>query len=905
MKSCPRGGLQNKGEIQMKKRILIALVLLIAGANLASAQTTEFTYQGKLNDGSLPANANYDFEFRLFDVASGGTAIVVQQRLGVAVTNGIFTVSLDFGSDGFRSSPRFLEILVKPAGSPNPFLDLSPRQPITSAPYSIRSLNSTTADTATDSTQLGGIAANQYVQTTDTRLSDDRNPLPNSPNYIQNTNSPQASSNFNVSGTGTANILNAATQYNISGNRIFSVGGFQNVFAGVNSGAANTTGDSNAFFGYTAGQVNSTTRANSFFGANAGRNNIANDNAFFGTSAGLNNTTGPGNTFLGRSAGLSNTTESNNTFIGFNSNGAAGITNATAIGANAVVTTSNTMVLGTRAVAVQVPGSLNIAGSFGANILNAATQFNIGGTRVLSIAGNLNTFAGVSAGSSNTTGQNNAFFGTNAGDANTTGGSNSFFGYKAGQATTTQSENSFFGVNAGRNNTVDGNSFFGVNAGFNNTTGASNAFFGLNAGQANTTGGLNSFYGVSTGLHNSTGTFNSFFGTNAGQQNTSGNYNTFVGISAGSGNHTGDNNSFFGALAGFSNEGSKNSFFGYFAGLENTIGVDNSFFGFQAGKANTEGYLNSFLGSHSGESNTTGSANSFFGTSAGHDNTTGGSNSFFGGGAGFYNTEGQYNTFVGQVAGFANTTASSNSYFGFQAGYSATGHTVVGWGANVGFDNLNYATAIGSGVVVTASNTIALGRIADQVITGGKLIVSDDLTVIHNLNLVGLGSAGSTDLCRNGSNQISTCSSSLRYKSNVRPFVGGLDIVRHLRPITFNWKDGGMHDVGFGAEEVEKIEPLLTTRNDKGEIEGVKYGQLTSVLVNAVNQQQEIINAQQRRVEEQEKLFKQQEERIKSQERCLAAQQKTLERQQRELERLKNRFFASRPAGSRRLTRHR
>ena len=109
-----------------------------------------------------------------------------------------------------------------------------------------------------------------------------------------------------------------------------------------------------------------------------------------------------------------------------------------------------------------------------------------------------------------------------------------------------------------------------------------------------------------------------------------------------------------------------------------------------------------------------------------------------------------------------------------------------------------------------------------------------------------------------------------------------------------------MHDVGFGAEDVNEVEPLLTTRNAKGEIEGVKYGQLTTVLVNAVNQQQQIINSQQQWVEQQEARFKQQEERIKSQERYLAAQQKTLESQQREIERLKNLFLASR--SSRRRT---
>ena len=39
------------------------------------AQATEFTYQGSLKDGAAPANANYDFEFALFDAASGGTQI--------------------------------------------------------------------------------------------------------------------------------------------------------------------------------------------------------------------------------------------------------------------------------------------------------------------------------------------------------------------------------------------------------------------------------------------------------------------------------------------------------------------------------------------------------------------------------------------------------------------------------------------------------------------------------------------------------------------------------------------------------------------------------------------------------------------------------------------------------------
>jgi hypothetical protein len=120
--------------------------------------------------------------------------------------------------------------------------------------------------------------------------------------------------------------------------------------------------------------------------------------------------------------------------------------------------------------------------------------------------------------------------------------------------------------------------------------------------------------------------------------------------------------------------------------------------------------------------------------------------------------------------------------------------------------------------------------------------------VIDGSLVVGtLGSAGSTSVCLNAANRISPCSSSLRYKTSVETFSRGLEIVRRLRPIAFNWKEGGMRDVGFGAEEVNAVEPLLTTRNSNGEIEGVKYAQITTVLVNAVNEQQAIIESHENR----------------------------------------------------------
>lgn len=115
--------------------------------------------------------------------------------------------------------------------------------------------------------------------------------------------------------------------------------------------------------------------------------------------------------------------------------------------------------------------------------------------------------------------------------------------------------------------------------------------------------------------------------------------------------------------------------------------------------------------------------------------------------------------------------------------------------------------------------------------------------------LTALGTSGGTALCRNGSNQISSCSSSLRYKTNINRFGLGLTLVNHLKPITFDWKDGQLRDLGLGAEDVAAIEPLLVTYNDKGQVEGVKYDRIGVVLVNALQEQQKIIEKQQSQIE--------------------------------------------------------
>lgn len=275
----------------------------------------------------------------------------------------------------------------------------------------------------------------------------------------------------------------------------------------------------------------------------------------------------------------------------------------------------------------------------------------------------------------------------------------------------------------------------------------------------------------------------------------------------------------------------------------NSTGINNSFFGNGAGNANTSGAANSFFGKSAGTANTIGQSNVFVGNGSGGQNLDGSFNVYVGQLAGQANVSGQANTFIGTNAGTSPATGSNNVAVGADSGNAPTlgsNNTFLGKGAIPNAPNLNFATAIGSGAVVGTSNTIVLGRSSDTTVIAGML------TIVN-------GAPGaSSAVCATPQGSLGLCASSLRFKKDVETYRGGLDIVKQLRPITFNWNDGGISDVGFAAEEVNKVEPLLTVFNPKGEIHGVKYGQVTTVLVNAVKEQQVLIESQAKKIEDQQ-----------------------------------------------------
>jgi hypothetical protein len=304
------------------------MVLVFVGG--VQAQTTAFTYQGKLADNGNPANGNYDFQFKLFDSATVGTGTEQGTTLtvsNVTVTNGIFTVSLDFGAcpTCFNGAVRFLEIAVSPANS-GAFTTLSPRQPLTSTPYAMKTLNLTFNGAYNDGIGMAFTTSNTFA-------------------------GEGAGVNTTPSGTLSSPI------------------GKSNSFYGAGAGQANTTGSNNAFFGWRAGSSNTTGNANTFFGLVAGQfNTTGASNTFVGSNAGRENTTGNYNTFVGQNSALSNQIGSNNTVIGAFANVSNNLTNATAIGYDAQVIQSNSLVLGNNAnvgIGISAPAAkLDVTGNW-------------------------------------------------------------------------------------------------------------------------------------------------------------------------------------------------------------------------------------------------------------------------------------------------------------------------------------------------------------------------------------------------------------------------------------------------------------------------------------------------------------------------------------------------------------
>ena len=316
---------------------------------------------------------------------------------------------------------------------------------------------------------------------------------------------------------------------------------------------------------------------------------------------------------------------------------------------------------------------------------------------------------------------------------------------------------------------------------------------------------------------------------------TSGSYNTAIGADALRDLTTGYNNLAIGANSQRRNIGGiANTAIGVNALQENQYGLWNVAIGNHALRYNTASD-NAAIGSGALEFNTTGIFNTAFGKDALKNNSVGSNNTSVGLGA-LSNSVSNNNTAMGTNS-LKNTTGYSNTALGNAAGeINTTGNenTAIGATATFGANNLSNATAVGFGATASASNSVRLGN-ASVTVIGGQVAW--------------------------------TAASDSRIKKNIVNSTYGLATVLKLRPVEYNLTSNDLKQVGFIAQEVQKLVPEVVTGKEgdlsKGEILGITYSNLVPVLTKAIQEQQKQIEdqnakiaAQQKQIEELIKLVK-------------------------------------------------
>jgi hypothetical protein len=148
--------------MRTSKLLLAVLLFALSISNLtAEPLGSAFSYQGRLTDIGAPANGLYDFSFVLHSNSVATDSIVSAPVFtnAVPVSNGLFTVTLDFGAAAFAGEARWLQMAVRTNGAVA-FVTLSPRQPLSPTPYALyaptagAAANAESAGTATSASTV-------------------------------------------------------------------------------------------------------------------------------------------------------------------------------------------------------------------------------------------------------------------------------------------------------------------------------------------------------------------------------------------------------------------------------------------------------------------------------------------------------------------------------------------------------------------------------------------------------------------------------------------------------------------------------------------------------------------------------------------------------------------------------
>ena len=654
----------------MKRNFLILVGAAVCGfftsCPAVFAQGTAFTYQGRLNDGTNAANGRYDQRFALFDAVTGGNQVGAPlTNSATTVSNGLFTVQLDFGAGVFNANARWLEIGVRTNGN-GAFTTLSPRQPVTPAPYAIFA---NTASNMSGTVGNGQLANSAITLNAGTGLGGGGTVALGGSTTLSNTGIISVTGNADV----TAATLNGAVTLGDSATSVSTPNTIIKRDASGNFSAGSTTLNNNLNLPATTASAGII-----YSGGQTLLHDFGTRNFFGGPGAGNLTLTGSDNTGIGYAALSANNSGNDNTGIGY----AALLANKSG---------SDNTASGAYALEVNTTGGYNTADGYAA--LSSNTN------------GSYNAANGYEALENNTSGSDNTANGASTLTKNTSGNDNTASGYE-----------SLYSNSNGSENTANGSSVL-----VNNTSGSFNTASGYKSLYSNTNGSDNTANGFATLVNNTSGSFNTASGNDALYSNTSGNNNTANGWQALVNNTNGSLNIALGYRSGQNlTNGDNNIMIGNpgVNGDNNQIRIGtpgthtNAFLAGISGvniAGGSEVYVNS--AGQLGIRNFTGAFNTALGPSL-SPNTTGSYNTAAGVEALFVNTSGSYNTALGYLALFANTTGSDNTAIGqsaLQGNTSGSENIAVGAGAGASLTSESNNIDIGNTGFAGDGKTVRIG----------------------------------------------------------------------------------------------------------------------------------------------------------------------------------------------------
>jgi hypothetical protein len=328
--------------------------------------------------------------------------------------------------------------------------------------------------------------------------------------------------------------------------------------------------------------------------------------------------------------------------------------------------------------------------------------------------------------------------------------------------------------------------------------------------------------------------------------------NTAVGVDALVSNTTASNNTAVGYQAGYSSStGADNTAIGYYAYRNGTASYNLAIGAYSMSTATVTGQQNSGIGRYALGALTSGSYNIALGDEALRNNTTGVENTAVGYRAGYTNTTGANCVYLGNNAGFTRN-ANGNVCIGYNSGYfgtTGTFNTLVGYNS-------------GSAITTGAKNTILgcyNGNQGGLDIRGlnNHIVLSDGdgnprlfFTADGSFNVATAYSAttaNAANLNIGSDGYFRRSTSSLKYKRDVQDATHGLAEVLQLRPVTYKGKDANDGDTVFGGLIAEEVHEIGLTEfvqyADDGTPDALAYGNMVSVLVKAIQEQQAIITS--------------------------------------------------------------